>query len=98
MAKTMTQTMTKKNTDNDKEKDKDKYSAKSSAYHTGTGFPACLSYYVKEEMHSSVRGTVSQSVSLSCDGRLFLFYGPMVISIILHHDDFRAVVVIMLGS
>ena len=40
----------------------------------------------------------SQSVSLSWDGRLFLFFGLMMIPILLPYYDFRAVVVIMLGS
>ena len=56
-----------------------------------------LAYHISSKKKRTVL-CEAQSVSLSCDGRLFLFYGPMVISIILRHDHFRAVVVIMLGS
>ena len=56
-----------------------------------------LSYHITSKKNCTVLCR-AQSVSLSCDGRLFLFFGSMMIPIILQHYDFRAVVVIILGS
>ena len=56
-----------------------------------------LAYHITSKKNRTVL-CQAQSVSLSCDGRLFPFFGLMVIPIILQHYDFRAVVVIMLGS
>ena len=51
-----------------------------------------LAYHITSKKNCTVL-CQAQSVSLSCDGRLFLFFG--MIPIILRHNDFRAVVVIM---
>ena len=56
-----------------------------------------LAYHITSKKNRTVL-CQAQSVSLSCDGRLFLFFGLMMIPLILHHYDFRAVIVIMLGS
>ena len=88
MTKTMTQIMKKKKTKTNKVQNPQLITPEQDFQ---------LAYHITSKKNRTVL-CQAQSVSLSCDGRLFLFFRLMMIPIILQHYDFRAVVVIMLGS